>query len=225
MVIALKIIMMMLIIFLNFVATPISHAEGNKVILNAPIIKQNPELYNGCEVTSLAMLLRYAKIPVSKMKLAQELKKDIDPLHEKNGDITHWGNPDHGFVGDITGKKKGYGVHDKPLEHVMKRYLPKQTLNLTGSSMDILISQIKDRKPVIVWTTVHYNYPRKWEYWNHKGKRIKATFDMHAVLLVGYEPQYVYINDPLSGEKAKRISTKTFLSSWNALGSKALSYR
>lgn len=48
--------------------------------MNVPVISQKPELFNGCEVTSLAMLLRYAGVNVGKLELAKRLEKDGDPL-------------------------------------------------------------------------------------------------------------------------------------------------
>ncbi|RUQ24224.1 hypothetical protein ELQ35_21975 [Peribacillus cavernae] len=40
---------------------------------------QYPELPRGCEVTSLAMLLHYYDVKVSKMELADKVKKDPTP--------------------------------------------------------------------------------------------------------------------------------------------------
>ena len=47
----------------------------NHKIQNVKCIAQNPELPRGCEVTSLAMMLNYNGINVSKMELAKEVKK------------------------------------------------------------------------------------------------------------------------------------------------------
>jgi uncharacterized protein YvpB len=86
--------------------------KQEKLILDVPLIAQNPELKYGCEVTSLAMVLQYAGIKVNKTELANSIKKDNDPLIiGKGGNIEHWGDPNDGFVGDITGKKKGYAVY------------------------------------------------------------------------------------------------------------------
>lgn len=104
-----------------------------KVILDVPLILQKPELKYGCEVTSLAMVLQYAGIKVNKMQLANGIKKDNDPLSMSNGgDIIRWGDPKEGFVGDITGKNKGYAVYVQPLQELMEQYLPNRTMNLTG---------------------------------------------------------------------------------------------
>lgn len=199
--------------------------EKDKIILDIPIVKQNPELKYGCEVTSLAMVLKYAGVNTDKLKLADELPKDNDPVQKtESGNITRWGNPDHGFVGDITGKSAGYAVYAGPLEKLMKQYLKNRTVNLTRKSFDEVLAQIKNGKPVILWTTGDYKVPDRWESWKHGNEEINTPLDLHAVVLVGFDKDHLYINDPLTGEKAKKTKKDSFLESWKALGQQALSY-
>ncbi|MEB3101675.1 C39 family peptidase [Ferviditalea candida] len=197
-----------------------------KKLLDVPLIAQNPELKYGCEVTSLTMLIRYAGIKADKMKLYREVPKDLDPVKKsKSGDITHWGNPRHGFVGDMTGRRMGYAVYDKPLEKLLRRYLGNRTLNLTGQPFDRLLDQVKSGRPVVVWTTGDYKLPDRWESWMHGNERIRTPLDLHAVVLVGYDANHVYLNDPLSVKKNVRVKKSTFIQSWRALGKQALSYQ
>jgi uncharacterized protein YvpB len=197
-----------------------------KVILDVPITSQLPELKNGCEVTSLTMLLQYAGVNIGKMTLANQLKKDAHPIIEnRSGDIKRWGNPNEGFVGDITGKQKGYAVHVKPLQALMEQYLPGRSLNLTEKPFAMLQEQIVKGKPAVVWTTAHFSPPKRWEFWKHGEEQIKGTMELHAVVLVGYDADHVYLNDPLSGKKAKMVNKASFIASWTALGKQALSYR
>lgn len=196
-----------------------------KVLLDVPLINQNPELKYGCEVTSLAMVLQYAGVETDKLKLAQELQKDGDPLKKnRSGDITYWGNPDHGFVGDITGKEAGYAVNAGPLEGLLKQYLQDRAINLTGKPFDDILAQVRNQKPVILWTTGGYTLPDKWESWKHEQEEIRAPLDLHAVVLVGFDPKHLYLNDPLTGKKSHRTDKEQFLRSWEALGQQALSY-
>jgi uncharacterized protein YvpB len=133
------------------VRRPEKVGAGEK-LLDVPLIAQNPELKYGCEVTSLAMLLHYAGIPVDKMELAGKISKDPDPAAEKNGDILRWGDPQDGFVGDITGEHKGYAVYAQPLTSLLDRYMPGRAVNLTGKSFDELLLQVKNNRPVVIWT-------------------------------------------------------------------------
>jgi uncharacterized protein YvpB len=196
-----------------------------KTILDVPLIKQNPELKYGCEVTSLAMVLQYAGIRVDKMTLAKEVKKDADPIvRNKGGNIMSWGNPADGFVGDITGKKSGYAVFDQPIADLMEKYLPERSVNLTGRPFSELLKYVENKRPVVVWTTGDYRLPDRWESWKHGQQTIKTPLDLHAVVLVGFDENNVYINDPLWGKKAHKVNKQQFIKSWVALNKRAVSY-
>jgi uncharacterized protein YvpB len=199
-------------------------ASREKVLLDVPLIKQNPELKYGCEVTSLAMMLLYAGVEADKMELYHKIKKDPDPIIKSNRDIVQWGNPAHGFVGDMTGKKAGYAAFDQPIYDLAAQFLPGRALNLTGKSFDDILAHVGRGYPVVVWTTGDYRLPDRWESWIHEGEVIRTPLDLHAVTLVGYDAQNVYVNDPLSGKKHVRISRERFISSWHALKSRAVSY-
>lgn len=202
--------------------------QNEKKILDVPLIEQNPELKYGCEVTSLAMLLQYAGFEIDKLELAYQVPKDNSKLiQSESGNIIRWGDPNKGFVGDMTGKQKGYAVYDKPLEELMRKFLGYKTLNLTGKSFNSLLKQIDNDRPVIVWTTGDYQLPDRWESWKYgNGEEIiKTPLDLHVVVLVGYDGRNVYLNDPLSGVKAQKVRKQTFINSWKALGKRALSYQ
>ncbi|MEQ2464331.1 C39 family peptidase [Niallia sp. CLA-SR-H024] len=200
-------------------------STNKSVLLDVPLIKQNPELKYGCEVTSLTMVLNYAGVKVNKMELYKNIQKDIDPLIRKNGNIIEWGDPSIGFVGDMTGKKPGYAVFDKPMEDLVNKYLPERAVNLTKYSFHDLEKHVQNGYPIVVWTTGDYRLPDRWESWKHNGKTIKTPLDLHAVVLVGFSKNHVYLNDPLSGKKNVKVDKKTFIKSWHALKSRAISYR
>jgi uncharacterized protein YvpB len=210
-----------------------ANIEGNKppekkesALLNVVLIKQNPELRYGCEVTSLAMVLNYAGVKTDKMDLYRSIQKDPDPIKKAgNGDILNWGNPADGFVGDMTGKKPGYAVFDKPMEALINQKLPGRAVNLTNQPFERVLEHVSAGYPVVVWTTGDYRLPDRWESWTHGQQVIKTPLDLHAVVLVGYDANYVYLNDPLSGQKQVRVGKERFIESWKALQSRAVSYK
>ena len=82
-------------------AAPVKTLPASFLIHVAPK-DQYPQLPNGCEVTSLAMLMTFAGHPVSKMTLAREIPKDPTKLSltsyiNASGQTVHrvvyWGNP------------------------------------------------------------------------------------------------------------------------------------
>jgi uncharacterized protein YvpB len=194
-------------------------------MLNVSVINQNPELKFGCEVTSLAMVLNHAGVKTNKMELYRAVQKESDPLvRTPGGDILRWGNPEYGFVGDMTGRRAGTTVFDKPLITLINEKLPGRAINLTNQPFERVLDHVSKGYPVVVWTTLDYSLPRRWETWGHGNQIVRVPLDLHAVVLVGFDQNFVYINDPLTVKKQVRINKSRFISSWRALGSRAVSY-
>jgi uncharacterized protein YvpB len=209
---------------------PVTHKNSvvsisKQKMLDVPLIKQNPELRYGCEVTSLTMVLNHAGVKVTKMELFQRVKKDNDPIQRSaSGDILKWGNPNDGFVGDMTGRRAGYAVFDQPIAQLVNDYLPDRAVNLTNEPFEKILAHVSKGYPVVVWTTGDYRLPDRPESWMHGNQVIKSPLDLHAVVLVGYDEGNVYLNDPLSGKKNVKVNKQRFIASWKALKSRAVSY-
>lgn len=200
--------------------------NNGRVLLNAPIVSQKPELYNGCEICSLAMLLQYSGIKTGKMTLAAKIKKDMTPLVlDKKGRIVGWGNPDDGFVGDITGRKRGYGAHTRPVIELLEKYLPGRSSNLTGQPFEKILRSIDSKRPVILWVTINFKPAHNFKCWKKNGKTVRVTFNEHAVLLVGYDRDYCYINNPYNGVKNQKVNKEVLAEVWKSMGGMAVSYR
>lgn len=193
-------------------------------LMQIPIIKQNPELPDGCEITSLAMLLKDAGFTVTKLGLVKQMKVDPTPIQwNSDGSIKYWGNPNTGFVGDITNQSIGFGIYHTALLPLLKHY-EASAVDLTRRPFRKIEQQIDKGRPVIVWTTTDYSAPDNWVSWNTPLGPFRSTFSEHAVLLVGYDQHSVYVNDPLSGKAEFKIAKDEFLPGWEALGRQAISY-
>lgn len=198
----------------------------NNVILKVPMISQMPELARGCEVTSLAMMLRYAGVKVDKMTLAKEIKKDNTPYKIKNGKI-YFGHPNVGFVGDIYSfKNKGYGVYHKPIKVLAEKYLPDEIIDLTGCNWNDILYFINAKTPV--WVISNGSFKELdnnfFQEWNTPYGLIRITMKEHSVLIVGYDKNYVYINNPLRKKGTQKIPMKDFYKAWIQMGRQAISY-
>ncbi|MBC8080403.1 MAG: C39 family peptidase [Gorillibacterium sp.] len=198
-----------------------------EIKLDVPNISQMPELYNGCEITSLTMLLHFFGEDLDKMKFAQMMDKDPAPMIKNNkGEIISWGNPQKGFVGDINGYHNGFGVFHKPVAKLIERIMPGHALDLTGQPFEKVLIQLQEGKPVVVWTnTTFARLDSGWMTWDTAEGPVRGTWKEHAVLLVGFDQEHLYINDPLDGSKSKRIDRKSFIESWKQMGEQAVSYQ
>lgn len=204
-----------------------SKNPAKKVLLNAPLIKQMPQLPRGCEVTSLAMMLNYAGVKADKMKLAREVKKDTTPYQKKNGKI-YFGNPYNGFVGDMyTFKKPGFGVYHGPIAQLANKYLPNRIINLTGKSFESIYPYLDKGTPVWVITNTRFNtLPASYfQTWETPTGKVRITYKEHSVLITGYDNQYIYFNDPLSGTKNRKVAINSFKNGWIQMGKQAITYR
>ncbi len=205
------------------VATP-ADPKKTSAMIDAPVVRQNPELPAGCEVTSLTMLLHYKGINKSKMELAEEMTKDETPFVLGNdGKIVYWGNPNNGFVGDVKRNSKAFGIYHTALFPLLKKYVP-SAVDVTNRPFEELEKQIADNIPVVVWTTINYTVPTNWVSWDSPAGPIRTTFSEHAVLLVGFDENSVYVNDPLSGNKNVKVDKAQFIASWEAMGKQGLTY-
>ncbi|WP_242237003.1 C39 family peptidase [Bacillus cereus group sp. BfR-BA-01316] len=196
--------------------------KDEKVMLsNVPLIQQLPELDRGCEVTSLTMMLQYAGVSVDKMKLANEIKK-VDFL-----DDGVRGNPNEGFVGNIyTFSESGYGVYHGPLFQLAKKYLPSEAVDLTGKSIGELYKSVNNGQPVVMITNATYAPLDEDEFtiWETNSGDVSITYNEHCVVLVGYDKESVYIQDPLNERPNISVSRADFEKAWVQMGSQAISY-
>jgi uncharacterized protein YvpB len=198
-----------------------------RVVLRAPAIAQLPELPNGCEVTSLSMLLAVSGHPVDKVTLARAQPIDPTPVVYQLGGAdsfdrtSRWGDPDVGFVGNSAGRP-GYGIYHAPLARLLNSVLPGHALDLTGRDFAAVLARVAGGTPVVVWTTTMFAPTDDWTTWQSPTGLVHATQDEHAVLLVGYDKAAVYVNDPLDGVAAKPVDRARFLASWQQMGGQAI---
>jgi uncharacterized protein YvpB len=196
-------------------------------LIDVPIISQLPELYNGCEITSLTMLLSFLQHPVDKLDLAWMLPKDETPAEvDEDGTILVWGDPDQGFVGSIYGDDLGYGVYVKPLAHVLEQVYEPGALDLSGRDFNEIEKTVAEGKPVIIWNIASFEPSDAWVTWKTpEGKQVEATFQEHCVLMVGFDNDYVYVNNPFEEIQAQQVPKGSFIEAWEQMGRKALTFK
>lgn len=200
--------------------------DAHRLILKVPALSQMPTLYNGCEVTSLAMLLSAAHIEKSVFTLARLVPKDPTPLTlGSDGQIISWGDPNIGFVGSITGSSPGYGVYHRPIAKLLDLEDPGQALDLTGDSFAKILAVVASGRPVVVWTTLTFAPVPNLIKWQSPEGPVTATLYEHAVLLVGFDQNDVFVNNPLNGAQAEATPLQGFKNSWIQMGRQAVTIK
>lgn len=189
--------------------------------LGVPLLNQldEPSLYYGCEVTSLAMMLNYYGIETNKNELAEALPKE--PYQYADGT---YGDPNIGFVGDMyLGKSDGFGVYVEPILKLAETKVPDylEVKNLTGSKFDQLIDELSQGRPVWVITTLSLKATDDVVSRQTKNGKIKVSQSIHSVVLIGFDTKnYLFVNDPYGEEK--EIDWENFKKSWEQMGCQAL---
>ncbi len=197
-----------------------------EVLLDAPLISQLPELPRGCEVTSLNMLLKYAGVNVDKMTLAKQIRKDPAEYQVIEGQV-HFGDPRAGFVGCMYDfNRPGFAVFHEPVKELAKEYLPGLIVDLSGGDFEEVLYYISGGVPV--WVLINTGYTalddRYFKTWQTPGGPLDITYRTHAVLLTGYDRDYVYFNDPLTAIKNRKKPLYDFRAAWEQMGRQAITY-
>lgn len=194
--------------------------EDKRIIDGVPHISQLPELERGCEVTSLTMLLQSQGIAADKMTLAKQIHKL--PFRDANYVRS---NPYDGFVGDIyTFSNSGYGVYHGPVAKLAEKYLPGKIKDVTGQTIESVYSLIDSGSPVWVITNSTFAPLPESEFtvWDTNSGKVKITYNEHSVLIVGYDGESIFINDPLADKGYKSIPRNGFEQAWVQMGSQAI---
>ncbi|QSS99320.1 C39 family peptidase [Pontibacillus sp. ALD_SL1] len=194
-----------------------------EVHIEVPNVTQYPELPRGCEVTSLSMLLDHYGYDVDKMTLAKKVKKSEEVYQNIDGQI-HYGDPNEGFVGNMYNLNvPGFGVYHKPIASLARQYAGERVYDFSGGSFYEILEHLDNGQPVwIITNTLYKHLPdHLFEYWITPNGKQKITMKEHSVVVTGYDSEYMYFNDPLTGQQ-KKAPRNDFKEAWVQLGKQAI---
>lgn len=189
------------------------------------IIYQNPELPNGCEVTSLAMALAAAGCPADKLTLYRDYLPKADFSYT---DGQRYGpSPERWYVGDAADLNGGWYCFESPIIQAANGWLddrgsPSRARSLTGLGRDELDRCAQDQVPLVVWTTLSFARPQYSDFsWTlEDGTVYRPYSNLHCVVLAGTEDGRYRIADPLSGFSL--VDKDVFWDSFSAMGRRAV---
>ena len=197
----------------------------SRAVLNVENIQQLPELSAGCEITSTAIALNYEGIEVSKMDLLSYL-----PIMEYPDKNDRWESPENVFVGNP--KLTYYGCYSPVIVKTINNYFEDEEItsheiiDLSGSSIEELCTQIDEFHPVIIWATISMkeSYTGR-SFWKlQDGSIFHWRSREHCVVLIGYDldKKTVIISDPYDKRGTVEYDIELVQKRYEEMGEQAL---
>lgn len=209
------------------IITYIRHNEDS-TILSVPSLTQD-NYPTGCESTSTVMALNYQGIDITIGDFIDDYL-DTEDIVYQNGEM--WAcNPNDSFVGNPR-SKDGFGCYAPVIVNAINNVLEDgnpnnlQVKNLTGLSLRRICNEyVANGTPVIVWATQSMQPSEEGKTWNVLGTDDTFTWTTreHCLLLIGYDKDYYYFNDPQRYSSTyTKYDRKTVESRYRELGSQAV---
>lgn len=190
------------------------------------LILQNPELPNGCEVTSLAMVLSGAGCPADKLALYRDYMPKAD-FSQAEGRC-YGPNPERWYVGDAEDRIGGWYCFQGPVVQAANGWLDHcgsslRAQDLTGLSRTELERYAQAGTPLVVWVTLRYAAPQYSEFFwvLEDGAVYRPYRNLHCVVLAGVQNGQYKIADPING--MEQVDKEIFWDSFSAMGCRAVS--
>ena len=213
----------------SFTPAPTETVSGEYPPENSPavtLIYQNPELPNGCEITSLAILLDWAGYPIDKVELSDNyLPKQ--GFYRSDG-VLHGADPNQAYAGDPSSYSSGWYCFEGPILEAANAYLAdqnttQQAVPLSGTTREELENYMNDGIPLAVWVTLDYSAPRtrsssRWLL--PDGTDYVPYTNLHCVVLAGWDGDDYRIANPINGWQT--VSPDAFWSCFDAMGRRAV---
>ena len=94
---------------------------------------------------------------------------------------------------------------------------------LTGASFGTILSYVGRGQPVWVITNATFaKLPSSaFTTWKTATGDVQITWSEHAVVVTGYDPSFVYVNDPLGRGANEKLARGPFADAWVQMGSQA----
>lgn len=192
-------------------------------ILNVPLLSQWPEFPTGCESVSTVMALRYAGESLTVTKFIREYLPKSTNFYFEDG--KKFGpSPYEHFIGSPE-TSSSYGCMAPVIERALTAYFgnDERVHNVTGKTLPELCAEYIDKdQPVLVWATINMldTYPSA-SWYLSDGSRFSWPANEHCLVLVGYDENKYYFNDPYVG-KVVGYSRSLCESRYSVLGNQAL---
>lgn len=188
---------------------------------------QNPELPNGCEATSLAMLMSAAGIETDKLEAAQAIPTE-DFSQDQQGRLCA-PNPEQFYAGKAESKTRGFYAFVPPVKQAAENLIKDaglclQAVDLTGSEFQEIEKILENGSPVMLWITIDYGKLRYCENFSWIQTDTSESYlpiaNLHCVLAEYKDEESFTVFDPIKGEL--NISSDKLKYVYEQMGKRAL---
>ncbi|MGN1315049.1 MAG: C39 family peptidase [Lachnospiraceae bacterium] len=167
-------------------------------IIQVPYINQSEKYPTGCESVSTVMLLQFLGYDISVEEFIAKYLKKGDFI-SREGKI-YGPDPNQVFCGSPY-DKDSFGCYAPVIVNALKDAIGEsyEVMNETGTAMEELIAKyINQDMPVIFWACINMREPVIGPSWllTESGEGFTWISNEHCLLLVGYDEENYYFNDP-----------------------------
>lgn len=213
--------------------TPTEIFNGTAVI-DVPFYSQK-DYPTGCELVSTSMLLAYYGIEMNAKQLVTDGYITNKKVYLNKRKVAYGPDPNLYFIGDPF-SDSGYGCYSGTIVSALKKILPDDeysVVDLTGKSLATICKRYIDKGiPVLIWGGIgmkkpFFNSINSWiiDEGDRKGQDFKWLSNEHCLVLIGYDDDYYYFNDPLSKSKNTKYSVTATERCFEELGKMAVAVR
>lgn len=209
-------------IFIEEELINLKQQSNNEFVIERKITYNQFPLYpTGCESVALYILLKYNDIEITVDEIINELKKGELPYTISGS--AYGGNPEKEFIGDPR-NDYSYGVYNEPLKQIALKYKD-GIISKIGMEFEEMLNIVKEKRPVLVWTTINLTLPYISQSWIYKptGEIINWISGEHAVVVIGYNDTQIIVSDPYTGT-IRYLDKELFKNRYNYLGKRVLYY-
>lgn len=167
-------------------------------LIKTPCIDQTEKWPTGCESVTAVMLLNTLGCPVTVEQWVNEAI-ECRPFFERNG--TTYGPDPRVFFAGRPEQADGMGCYPPVLVKGLQRYLGEgyRVSDATGLPMERLLASLDTGIPVPFWATIGLKPAIEGPSWAlEEGGSFTWRSNEHCMLLVGYDRDSYWFNDPLN---------------------------
>lgn len=168
-------------------------------VICVPNICQYPSLPTGCESAAASMLLKYLGYEIIAEDFAKILLKKGN-LYSLGGKL-YGPDPNKMFIGDPF-TCEGYGCYASSIaSSINESNIGILAVKITDKSLEELSKiYIDNNIPLMIWATSGMKESKKGRSWFLEGgEKFTWISGEHCLVLVGYNEDHYFLNDPQSG--------------------------